>query len=138
MKELFDLEALLTHSSRILIAASGISIIIGVALIRTGHRDFHKKAMLLAAILAFLFVILYITRTSLYPVERYAGEHRTLYLSVLWSHTLLSLVNLPLAVITIFLAFKGKFAGHKRIAPYTAAVWIFVAASGWTIFLFHS
>jgi putative membrane protein len=120
-----------------LIAASGICIIIGVVLIRTGHRDLHKKAMILASILAFIFVILYITRTSLYPVERYAGEHRSLYLSVLWSHTVMSLVNLPLAVITIFLGLKGRFERHKKIAPYTAAVWIFVAASGWTIFLFH-
>ena len=53
-----------------------------------GYRDFHKKAMIMASILAFIFVILYITRTSLYPVERYAGEYRTFYLSVLWSHTL--------------------------------------------------
>lgn len=45
------------------------------------------KAMLLASFLAVIFVILYITRTSLYPVERYAGGSRGLYLSVLWSHT---------------------------------------------------
>ena len=132
-----DLEALLLHSSRAIIAASGICIIIGVVLIRTGHRDFHKKAMLLASFLAIIFVILYITRTSLFPVARYAGEHRTLYLSVLWSHTALSLVNLPLAAGTVYLGLKGKFERHKRIAPYTAAVWIYVAASGWTIFLFH-
>jgi putative membrane protein len=94
--------------------------------------------MLLASFLAVIFVILYIARTSLFPIERYAGEHRGIYLSVLWSHTVLSLVNLPLAVITVYLAFKARFAGHKRIAPYTAAVWIYVAASGWTIFLFHS
>ena len=131
------MEALLLQTSRAIIAASGICIIIGVVLIRTGHRDFHKKAMLLASFLAIIFVILYITRTSLFPVARYAGEHRTLYLSVLWSHTVLSLVNLPLAGITIFLGLKGRFMRHKRIAPYTAAVWIFVAASGWTIFLFH-
>lgn len=109
-----------------------------MVLIKTGHRDYHKKAMLMASFLAVIFVILYIARTSLFSVERYAGENRGLYLSVLWSHTALSLVNLPLAVITVYLALKGRFAGHKRIAPYTAAVWIYVAASGWTIFLFHS
>ncbi len=109
-----------------------------MVLIKTGHKDYHKKAMLTASFLAVIFVILYITRTSLYPIERYAGGSRGLYLSVLWSHTALSLINLPLAVITVYLAFKGRFTGHKRIAPYTAAVWIYVAASGWTIFLFHS
>ncbi len=109
-----------------------------MVLIKTGHRDYHKKAMLMASFLAVIFVILYIARTSLFSVERYAGEHRGIYLSVLWSHTVLSLVNLPLAIITVYLAFKGRFDGHKKIAPYTAAVWIYVAASGWTIFLFHS
>ncbi|MBE9532117.1 MAG: DUF420 domain-containing protein [Proteobacteria bacterium] len=132
------MEAILTHSSRSIILASGLCIILGVVLIKTGHKDYHKKAMLLASFLAVLFVILYITRTSLYPIERYAGGSRGLYLSVLWSHTVLSLVNLPLAIITVYLAFKGRFTGHKRIAPYTAAVWIYVAASGWTIFFFHS
>lgn len=129
---------MLLHSSRAVILASGLCIILGVVLIKTGHRDYHKKAMLLASFLAVIFVILYIARTSLYPIERYAGGHRGLYLSVLWSHTVLSLVNLPLAIITVYLAFKARFDGHKRIAPYTAAVWIYVAASGWTIFLFHS
>ena len=83
-----------------------------------------------------IFVVLYLTRSSLFPHTRYAGGHRTLYLSVLWSHTLLSILNLPMAVVTLYLGMKGRFDRHKRIAPYTAGVWIYVAITGWAIYFF--
>ncbi|MFQ5329520.1 MAG: DUF420 domain-containing protein, partial [Thermodesulfobacteriota bacterium] len=31
---------------------------------------------------------------------------------------------------------KERFDKHKRIAPYTAGVWLYVAITGWAIFLF--
>ena len=132
-----DLEAILSLFSRITIAFSGIFIITGVVLVKTGRKESHKRVMLGAVTLALIFVTLYIVKSSLFPPERYAGAYRGLYLFNLWSHTVLSLVNLPLAVITVYLGLKGRFPGHKRIAPYTAGVWVYVALSGWLIFFFH-
>ena len=132
------LEAFLALASRTTIALSGISVATGVVLILTGRRNAHRAAMLTAAGLAALFVVLYVIRSTLFPFKSYSGEYKNLFRFILFSHTTLSLVNLPLAVITIYLGLKGKFERHKRIAPYTAAVWIYVALSGWLVFLFNA
>ncbi len=126
----------LLYSSLFTIGMSGLLIITGILLIRKGLRHTHKKAMLSAAAFAIVFVVLYLLRSSLFPPERYAGDHRTLFLSILWSHTLLAMINFPLAAYTIYLALKTRFSRHKKIAPFTAGVWIYVAVTGWAIFLF--
>jgi len=131
-----DLYTLLLYGSLVTIALSGLFVISGVVLIRLGNRDYHKGAMLSASLFALIFVALYLTRSSLFPHTRYEGGHRTLYLSVLWSHTFLSILNLPMAVATLYLGMKGRFDRHKRIAPYTAGVWIYVAITGWAIYFF--
>lgn len=132
------MEAVLLYLSLATIGMSGISIIAGVLFISFGSKVPHRRAMLTASILAVLFVGLYLTRSYLFLPHRYAGEYRTFFLSVLWSHTFLSVVNFPLAAVTIYLAFKGRFKSHRRIAPYTAGVWIYVAASGWTVYLMNA
>ena len=131
-----SLYTLLLYGSLVTIASSGLFVISGVVLIRLGYRDYHKGAMLSASLFALIFVILYLTRSALFPHTRYAGGHRTLYLSVLWSHTVLSILNLPMAVATLYLGLKGRFDRHKRLAPYTAGVWIYVALTGWAIYFF--
>ncbi len=132
------MEAVLLYTSLATIGGSGVAIIAGVLFIRFGFEARHRRAMLAASILAVVFVGLYLTRSYFFPIHRYCGEYRSFFLSVLWSHTLLSVINFPLSVITIYLAFKGRFKSHRRIAPYTAAVWIYVAASGWTVYLMNS
>ncbi len=132
------MEAVLLYLSLATIGSSGLAIITGVLFIRFGWKVRHRRAMLAASILAVVFVGLYLTRSYLFPHHRYMGEYRTFFLSVLWSHTFLSVVNFPLAVVTIYLAFKGRFKSHRMIAPYTAGVWIYVAASGWTVYFMNA
>lgn len=131
-----NLYNLLLYGSLSAISVSGLFVISGLCLIKYGYRDYHKYAMSSAAFFALIFVVLYLTRTSLYPHTSYAGGHRILYFTVLWSHTLLSVVNFPMVVAAIYLAMKKDFERHKRIAPYTAGIWIYVALTGWLIRIF--
>ena len=119
-----NLHDLLQLTSLTTIGISGLLIIGGVALILTGHEKWHKRAMLTASLFAIVFVVLYLVKSSLYEPTKYTGDHRMLYLSVLGSHTVLSIINLPLAVYTIFLALKGRDELHRKIAPITAGVWL--------------
>ncbi len=123
------------------ISVSGIAIVLGVILIKAGKRQAHKRAMITASVFALIFVFLYILRNllqaqGLVPVGRYEGPYRGLFLFILWSHTALAIVNFPLAVITLRYALKGLFERHRKIAPITAFVWIYVAITGWLIFYF--
>ncbi|GAB6066126.1 DUF420 domain-containing protein [Aquifex pyrophilus] len=126
----------LTWLSLITIGLSGLLILTGLFLIKTGRRELHKKAMLTASFLALIFVILYLVKSSLFPPKKYTGEYKTLYYFVLWSHTILAIINFPLAVYTVYLGVKGLYDKHRKIAPITAVVWIYVAVTGWMIYFF--
>ncbi len=127
---------LLTALSLLTIGGSGILIVLGLLLIKTGRRELHKKAMLSASFLALLFLVFYLIKYFSYPPKPYEGPYKGLYLFVLISHSVLAAVNLPLAVITVFLGLTGRLDRHRRIAPITAGVWIYVAITGWLIFAF--
>lgn len=135
------LVSLIILLSMLTIAISGLAIITGIFLIKAGRREAHKKAMLTASIFALIFVFLYVFRNflqaqGLLPIGKYTGPNRELFLFILWSHTILAIVNLPLAILTLRYAFKGLFERHRKIAPITAFVWIYVAITGWLIFYF--
>lgn len=132
-----DFRTLIFTGSQTIIGISGLLILAGLFFIKTGRKDLHKKAMISASIFAFIFVILYLIRTAIFPHTKYAGPYRAFYLWIVLSHTLLAIVNGPMALYTLYLAFKERFDRHKRIAPYTAGIWIYVAATGWIIFAFQ-
>jgi putative membrane protein len=97
--------------------------------------------MLTGTAFAALFLALYVIRAILFQTKRFAGHGivRTVYLTILASHTLLAIAVAPLALITLFLAFRGDFARHRRIARVTLPIWLYVAATGWIIYwmLYH-
>ena len=126
----------ITILSLVSIGLSGLFILTGLIFIKLGKREVHKKLMLTASFLALIFVILYLIKSSLYPPKKYTGEYKTLYYFVLWSHTIFAIINFPLAVYTVFLGLKGIYEKHRKIAPITAFVWIYVAITGWMIYFF--
>jgi putative membrane protein len=128
--------SLLNYLSLITIGISGLSILAGLFFIKKGKREIHRFFMINASIFALVFVLLYVLKSILYPPQSYTGPYRGLFLFILWTHTLLAIVNFPLAVITLRYAFKNMFEKHRKIAPITAFVWLYVAITGWLIYFF--
>ncbi len=129
-----ELHDLLKYGSLISIGASGVLIIAGITLILQGKRKWHKRAMLGACLLALIFLGLYLTKSALFDPIKYSGGHLRFYLFVLVSHSILSALNIPLVIYTLYLAFRERFDTHRKVAPVTAAVWLYVAISGWMIY----
>jgi putative membrane protein len=128
--------SLLNYLSLITIGISGLSILAGLFFIKKGKREAHKFFMINASIFALVFVLLYVLKSILYPPQSYTGPYRGLFLFILWTHSILAIVNFPLAVITLRYAFKNMFEKHRKIAPITAFVWLYVAITGWIIYFF--
>ena len=132
------MEKFILYSSLISIGLSGAFIVLGLYfIVKRRDRKRHHNLMVWASLLALLFVLLYLLRSFLFPRHQYLGAFRGLYLFLVWSHTLTATINFPLAVITLRRAFKGDFEKHKKVAPYTASVWIYTALTGWLIYLFQ-
>ncbi len=131
------MKEILIYLSLFTIGLSGLSIISGIIFILLGKKQWHHRAMISACIFAIIFVVLYLIRTMIIPTKPYEGPMKGLFSFILWSHTILAIINFPLAVMTVRYAFKENFEKHRKIAPVTALVWIYVAVTGWLIYLFN-
>ncbi|GAA6743608.1 DUF420 domain-containing protein [Thermus tengchongensis] len=131
MKELLGLLAVWS------IVLSGLALVTGVVLIKKGNRIAHHRAMLTATSLALLFLVFYLVKWALHGTTAYGGPEawRGAYYFLLITHTLLAAINGPLALYVIWRAFKGEFILHKRWARVLVPIWLYVAVSGWVIYL---
>lgn len=131
MKELLGLLAVWS------IVLSGLALVTGVVLIKKGNRVAHHRAMLTATSLALLFLVFYLAKWALHGTTAYGGPEawRVAYYFLLITHTLLAAINGPLALYVIWRAFKGEFILHKRWARVLVPIWLYVAVSGWVIYL---
>ena len=109
----------------------------GFFLIRAGRREAHRRAMTAAFACSVLFLVSYLV----YHFEagsvrfRGTGSVRTVYLTILLTHTVLAAIVPFLAVTTLVLARKGRFDAHRRLARVTLPVWLYVSVTGVVIYL---
>lgn len=66
------------------------------------------------------------------------GGIRLLYLVILLSHILLSIVIIPFVLITYVRAISKSFERHKKIAKITFPLWLYVAVTGVIVYLMIS
>jgi uncharacterized membrane protein YozB (DUF420 family) len=108
----------------------------GYLLVRRGRRAAHRAAMIAALTCSALFLSGYLVhhaRVGSVPF-RGSGLVRTLYYSILTTHTLLAGVILPLIAITLTRALRGRFETHARIARWTLPIWLYVSITGVIIY----
>ena len=111
---------------------SATALLIGFTFIR-GHRiAAHRAAMLTAFAFSSLFLISYIANYALHGESHYPGHSlvRTVYLILLASHVLLSVVALPLILITFFFSLTGRIPLHRKVARWTFPIWLYVSITG--------
>ena len=59
---------------------------------------------------------------------------RTLYLTILASHVLLSMAVVPLSLAAFYFAWRRAFGTHKRITRWLLPIWLYVSVTGVAIF----
>jgi len=116
---------------------SAVFLIAGFIFIRRKRISAHKFCMLSACVTSTLFLICYLTYHSSHGATRYQhrGLIRTVYFSILVSHTFLAVIILPMVIMTLRRALKGNFEAHRRIAKWTLPLWIYVSITGVVIYL---
>jgi len=115
-----------------------IALCVGLYFIKHHYREAHRASMLLAFAFSSLFLISYIVNHALHGDTIFPGHGpvRTLYLSILASHVILSIVALPMVLTTFFFSLTGRFAMHRRIARWTFPIWLYVSITGVVVFVF--
>lgn len=119
-------------------ATSAVLLLLGGVAIRAGDRERHRALMLSALATSALFLASYLTRVALTGTHRFpgGGALRAAYLLLLGSHTLLAAAALPLVLSAVWLALRGRFATHRRVARWTWPVWMYVSVTGVLVYVF--
>ena len=127
-----DLPAL----NAVLNATSALLLATGYALIRRGQRDAHKRVMLAALASSALFLTSYLVYHAQVGSVRFRGQGavRTVYFTILLTHTVLAVAIVPLVATTLVPALRGRFDRHRRLARITLPLWAYVSVTGVVIY----
>ncbi len=113
-------------------AVSALCLTAGRVFIRRKNVAAHRACMLAAFGASILFLIGYLYHHAHAGITRFQGTGwaRPVYFSILFTHTVLAVVIVPLALVTLRKALKGDFAGHRAWARVTWPLWMYVSVTG--------
>jgi putative membrane protein len=111
---------------------SAIALLFGFRFILAGKVSAHRAAMFTAFVFSTLFLVSYVTNHALHGDMHFRGTGgvRPFYFALLISHIGLSVVALPMILITFFLSLSGRFPAHRALARFTFPIWLYVSVTG--------
>ena len=117
-------------------ASCAVLLTAGFFFIRRKNVPAHKLCMLLAFGVSTVFLVSYLTYHARHGSTRFPGTGpvRPIYFAILISHTLLAIVIPPLALRTLYLAWRNRIAEHRRIARRTLPLWLYVSVTGVVVY----
>lgn len=115
---------------------SAILLCYGYVLIRRREIEKHRRAMIAALVVSVLFLISYLIYHAKVGSVRFqgAGPVRTLYLTILFTHTVLAAAVPFLAIITLRRGLRRDDAKHRAIARWTLPIWLYVNVTGVVVY----
>ena len=118
-------------------AVSFALLVSGYACIRRGRVRAHKRLMVSAFCVSVFFLVSYLTYRFLGPEKRFGGQGwiRPVYFFILMTHVSLAATVPVLATRTLYLALRGRFEQHRRIARWTFPIWVYVSITGVLVYL---
>ncbi|MCB1226097.1 MAG: DUF420 domain-containing protein [Verrucomicrobiales bacterium] len=121
----------------VLNGAATVFIVAALLAIRAGRKRLHGGLMSVALVISACFLTSYLIYHYQAGHVRFAGEGwtRPVYFTLLMSHVVLAAVNLPMILLTVIPVLRGRFDKHRRIARWTAPVWLYVSVTGVLVYL---
>tara|TARA_S200000501_G_scaffold123087_1_gene116115 strand:+ start:2481 stop:3071 length:591 start_codon:yes stop_codon:yes gene_type:complete len=119
---------------------TALLLVAAVYFIKNGKRRIHENLMKTCIGLSLLFLIMYIAYHITSDPTPFGGSGfiAFMYFFILITHILLSVIVIPLVLVTYLKAFKSDFVSHKKIARITFPVWLYVAVTGVVVYLMIS
>lgn len=133
---------------------TAIVLVWAVIAIKNGKRKLHEQLMTFAIMLSVAFLVMYVAYHMTADSTMFgdlnhdgildvaetakAGSLRLVYFCILITHILLSIVIIPLVLITYVRALAQRFDRHKKIAKITFPLWLYVAVTGVVVYLMIS
>lgn len=112
-------------------------LVAAVIAIKNGKRQLHENLMKSAIGCSIAFLGMYVAYHMTSDSTVFGGEGfvKYLYYFILITHIILSVVIIPLVLITYVRALAQVFDKHKKIAKITFPIWLYVAITGVIVYL---
>jgi putative membrane protein len=121
-------------------SAVSFLLLVGLLAVKRSRYALHKKVMMTAMVLSFLFLVSYICHHLLSDSTSFGGEGaiKIVYYIILISHILLAAIILPFILFTSYRALVAEWPGHKKLARVTWPIWFYVSVTGVIVYLMIS
>ncbi len=121
-------------------ALTAVVLVTAVIAIKNGKRVLHENLMKFAIALSVLFLGMYVAYHMTSDSTKFGGEGtiKYIYYFILITHIFLSVIVIPLVLITFVRALSKRFDQHKKIARITFPIWLYVAITGVVVYLMIS
>jgi len=116
---------------------TAILLLTGYFFILRRKPKLHKKIMLSAFVTSILFLTSYLyyhAHVGSVPFKG-IGIVRPVYFTILISHTILAVVIVPMAIVTLVRGLSSRFDKHKKLARWTLPVWLYVSVTGVVVYM---
>ena len=117
--------------------ASAVLLATGRAFIRQGKMAAHRACMVAAVGTSSVFLASYLYYHAHVGSVRFRGQGwvRPVYFTILTTHTVLAAAIVPLVMVTLARAVRGRFDRHRALARWTYPLWMYVSVTGVVIYL---
>ncbi|MFZ0595835.1 MAG: DUF420 domain-containing protein [Flavobacterium sp.] len=133
---------------------TAIALVLGVIAIKNGKQKLHERLMTSAIALSLAFLVMYVAYHMTADSTKFGdlnhdgivdaiekakiGAVRYLYVFILLTHIVLSVVIIPFVLVTYVRALAKRFDKHRKIARITFPLWLYVAVTGVIVYLMIS
>ena len=119
---------------------TALILLVAVYYIKKGKRKIHENLIKVCIALSLSFLVMYIAYHLTSDPTSFGGSGAIayVYFFILITHILLSIVVIPLVLISYLKASQSDFAAHRKIAKITFPIWLYVAVTGVIVYLMIS
>jgi putative membrane protein len=121
-------------------AITALILILAVIAIKNGNRKRHEALMKTAIGLSVVFLLLYIAYHLTTDATKFGGQGpiRYVYFFLLITHIVLSIVTIPMVLVSYVRALNEQFENHKKLTKYTFPIWLYVTITGVIVYFMIS
>lgn len=118
-------------------ALTAVLLVAAVLAIKNGKRKLHENLMKSAIGCSIAFLGMYVAYHMTSDSTKFGGEGvvKYIYYFILVTHIVLSVIIIPLVLVTYVRALSQLFNQHKKIARITFPIWLYVAVTGVIVYL---
>lgn len=111
---------------------TAIILLVALWAIKNRKINLHEQLMKTAIGLSLAFLVMYVAYHLTSDPTPFGGEGviKTVYYTILISHILLSIVIIPLVLVTFVRGISQQFTEHRKIARITFPIWLYVTVTG--------